>query len=713
VRDNWLPELKEMFSSESGDTVAKAGKLIAGAWDAIAGASERIGGAIAGALLSFIELPDYDLGEKIGWVAGMIIFEVAMAVLTGGAYEALQAVKGPLAAVLKVIVEIHKFTGEAFEAIIGFIKPLKAAMHGLGELISKSKIGKALSSLLEELTAGVSGALSRTAARQEARAAEAALAKAPVFEPHGAPKPKLEIETPEPGAATGPKAAEMEPKARPHEDPHATPREEPKPKVNEDPEAAAAREKRVEQSGKKERLNEQELGDEIDHVSQNPQLVEGTPPGRKVKIGEHEWREGPDGVWCRFSEDPTACVKDLVKAGKALETPTPKAEEPPATGKPKAEEPPATAKPTVEEPAPPEVLEPTPLDDMRGELNKLKAKAKKTPADAARQAQIEDELAGHYKEIPGESPEAMRERLFKKDPRESLADYRKRLADMEGEVSQFGGAGAQDEYLKARIGVEQQMELPGKLVKQTEAELAPLRAKTAEKRAAWENADARLQAAAKAESKALEDAKAIGKRTPDESIATMEARDAVLRKRLAAAEARVDQAEAAELAARSELKAAETAEKPLQRKLELQQKAAKGIDKELSERLRKGTPTDKITADIRAKNPVDEVYGLPPKTGEGLAADHIVSKTEIQNMDGFVNLHFDDQLKVLNYEKNFMAMHPSVNSSKGIKTWREWDGFFGDPRFGTLPPGLRAKMIAREDALREELKNLIKSLQPK
>jgi hypothetical protein len=71
------------------------------------------------------------------------------------------------------------------------------------------------------------------------------------------------------------------------------------------PESVSARDSSVRDSGRIEsdRLSDRQIKNELDHIKDNPNLVEGTPPNRTAKIGEHEWHEQPGGGWCRHSEE--------------------------------------------------------------------------------------------------------------------------------------------------------------------------------------------------------------------------------------------------------------------------------------------------------------------------------------------------------------------------------------------------------------------------
>jgi hypothetical protein len=76
------------------------------------------------------------------------------------------------------------------------------------------------------------------------------------------------------------------------------------------PESVPARDSSVSDSGRIEsdQLSDRQIKNELDHIKDNPNLVEGTPPNRKAKVGEHEWHEQSGGGWCRHSNGKV-CVR--------------------------------------------------------------------------------------------------------------------------------------------------------------------------------------------------------------------------------------------------------------------------------------------------------------------------------------------------------------------------------------------------------------------
>ena len=130
---------------------------------------------------------------------------------------------------------------------------------------------------------------------------------------------------------------------------------------------------------------------------------------------------------------------------------------------------------------------------------------------------------------------------------------------------------------------------------------------------------------------------------------------------------------------------------------------SKGISKEEYNSLRKKTPSQEIRDHVNNIDgeKFDPIYGYPVET---LEADHIVSMKEITEMDGFSSLSDVDKVEVLNLEDNFMGLGKPTNSSKGAKTWSEWQGH---STLGDIPAEIREKMIALEREARTKLQNEI------
>ncbi|HEY0946002.1 MAG TPA: DUF4157 domain-containing protein, partial [Opitutaceae bacterium] len=119
----------EAEAREAGSSVDGLAGLLSGVWDQLIAGAQGIGRSAADALLRFLQLSDYEIGNKLGYVAGMVLLEVLLTVLSGGAWlEASAAAKflRPLVRILDLGGEIMGAIARGFRAVRG---PL---MRGLG-----------------------------------------------------------------------------------------------------------------------------------------------------------------------------------------------------------------------------------------------------------------------------------------------------------------------------------------------------------------------------------------------------------------------------------------------------------------------------------------------------------------------------------------------------------------------------------------------------
>lgn len=320
------------------------------AWGALSAGSEGIGGSVAGALIGFIMLGDFELGEKLGWVAGTVLFEVVLAFLTGGATVLLKSASVPLrmlGKVLRVVVKAHEIMNQVFGLIF---KALEPALNGIKKILQsilpslESKVGailKKFEALIGSAkTAGeeFAGRFAGDEALALARAAEGKGAAALATAEGAGTKAEGEVADDAASAAARDKPTDVDiptekPSAPKVEEPaptaqrEPTPAPEPAPKAAETPgqtpetakpieapprESSAARERNVAESGAKEsvELTEKQLGEELQHIADNPHLMQSKPPNRSAKVGDHTWHENPTGAWCRHS-DPRKVVCSL------------------------------------------------------------------------------------------------------------------------------------------------------------------------------------------------------------------------------------------------------------------------------------------------------------------------------------------------------------------------------------------------------------------
>lgn len=352
-----------------------------------------------------------------------------------------------------------------------------------------------------------------------------------------------------------------------------------------------------------------------------------------------------------------------------------------------------------------------PVEDVRQEIGKLeakKAKGKLGPKDTKRLESLKAELEERYRPLPNETPEAQRDRLFGKDPRESLADYRDRLQRMENEVLDVAAKGNQegllDDYLKLRQQVDERIALPERRLAEAQKKLQPALDEQARLRKELRTQEDRYR---KADSdragaqKELDRAQARGDRdgvaAAKQKLENIKARQAKISENIRAN--------------RDQLNTADRAVRDLQAEVQVREREARGISKEHYEYLRGRTPNSAIEKKFgvkSAKGKPDPVYGKAMKEP---SADHIVSMKEITQMEGFSRLTTEQQAKILNDPENFMVMEKNVNSSKQDKTWSEWEGH---PDFDPHPlpknHPVREKMIGEEARIRGQLRQKIKDL---
>ncbi len=130
----------------------------------------------------------------------------------------------------------------------------------------------------------------------------------------------------------------------------------------------------------------------------------------------------------------------------------------------------------------------------------------------------------------------------------------------------------------------------------------------------------------------------------------------------------------------------------------------------LYRKLRKHTPSHELQEMAKKELPIGSDDPLLPgkKVTRPAHADHIVPMDKITKMDGFDRLSDADKLRVLNYDRNFMAASASANSSRQAKSFAEWlyykEGKRGEIRVNEK---IRQKMMKNEKRLARELQGYI------
>ena len=138
VTEGFMPAVKAAFSGGEGLTFEGLRQKLGEAWGAVESAITNAGGELAQKVCAFMMegTAEGQMGETVGWLAGTIAFEVALAILTaGGATAAKGAMK-----VLQTFAKILDWTGEAlglaFKGLAklgGFVLDI---VKGIGKLLS-------------------------------------------------------------------------------------------------------------------------------------------------------------------------------------------------------------------------------------------------------------------------------------------------------------------------------------------------------------------------------------------------------------------------------------------------------------------------------------------------------------------------------------------------------------------------------------------------
>jgi hypothetical protein len=142
VRDNFWGAVESAFGSEGGEgsPLDRVMSLLGRAWDAVTGAAGSVGAAIAAGLISYLFLGDFELGDKLGYVAGLVIFEVALAILTAGVSAELKFFETTFGQVLRLLVRANEALGAVFGQILKIIPGLESALTRLFTMLGDAPI---------------------------------------------------------------------------------------------------------------------------------------------------------------------------------------------------------------------------------------------------------------------------------------------------------------------------------------------------------------------------------------------------------------------------------------------------------------------------------------------------------------------------------------------------------------------------------------------
>ncbi len=134
------------------------------------------------------------------------------------------------------------------------------------------------------------------------------------------------------------------------------------------------------------------------------------------------------------------------------------------------------------------------------------------------------------------------------------------------------------------------------------------------------------------------------------------------------------------------------------------------ISKALYKKLRKHTPSHELTVMVNKNVTMGMDDPLLPglKITKPLQADHIVPMDKITRMEGFGKLTYKQQLEILNNPKNIIGTSISANSSRGAKSFAEWEYYKpGTPEQIKVNEVLRQQLIKKEKILEVEIQQYI------
>ena len=125
-------EMRAEVQSE-GSTVSGLGTLLGDAWDWMMDGAGRLGRYLAGKFMELLALSDYRLGRKIGWLSGMILFELLLAYFTAGGYTVIKQGASLGRRLLAYLLRFLDLGGEILGVLGKALAPLKGPiLRGLG-----------------------------------------------------------------------------------------------------------------------------------------------------------------------------------------------------------------------------------------------------------------------------------------------------------------------------------------------------------------------------------------------------------------------------------------------------------------------------------------------------------------------------------------------------------------------------------------------------
>jgi hypothetical protein len=136
-----------------GATITGLADLLGAAWEWLMTSAAGIGAAIAGAILGFLALSDYELGSKLGFVAGFILLQALIIYLTAGEYAVLKGLEPAIREAVILLLKFLDLGGEILgvlgKVLAPILGPIRRGVSAAGEFIAKLPFVKAILEAIE------------------------------------------------------------------------------------------------------------------------------------------------------------------------------------------------------------------------------------------------------------------------------------------------------------------------------------------------------------------------------------------------------------------------------------------------------------------------------------------------------------------------------------------------------------------------------------
>ncbi|MFQ5630623.1 MAG: hypothetical protein ACE5I1_17770 [bacterium] len=135
AESEWEAGQTATFEKEGGVTFDDILAILQSVWDKVFEKSERIGVWLAEKLLEIYQISDFRLGDKLGFFAGIIIFEVILFLLTAGAWAGVTASRPILRAILRLLDIGGEILGGLMRLLGSIRRPLMSALRAIGNFL--------------------------------------------------------------------------------------------------------------------------------------------------------------------------------------------------------------------------------------------------------------------------------------------------------------------------------------------------------------------------------------------------------------------------------------------------------------------------------------------------------------------------------------------------------------------------------------------------